>query len=135
LRLIVFIILITFSSALHAEYIKLQTLNIQDIRQECIENQYSVGDSSKFINSPKVNKRTTLILTIMTGLVGGHRLYLGTNPVVPVFYAVTLGGGLGILPFIDFVVIAFSDDMERFQNNEKIFMWSDMSINEKLSGE
>lgn len=70
------------------------------------------------------DKATTIVLTLLTGPLGGHRLYLGTKPIVPVVYTLTLGGGVGILPFIDLVVVCFSKDMTRFENNNKIFMWA-----------
>lgn len=69
-------------------------------------------------------KTTTILLTLLTGPLGGHRLYLGTKPIVPIFYVLTLGGGIGVLPFIDLIVICFSNDISRFENNEKIFMWA-----------
>jgi TM2 domain-containing membrane protein YozV len=57
------------------------------------------------------------------GIVGLHRIYLGTKPWVPVAYIASLGGVFGILPLIDFFAILFDKDFERFENNEKVFMW------------
>jgi TM2 domain-containing membrane protein YozV len=57
------------------------------------------------------------------GIVGLHRIYLGTAPHVPIVYIGTFGGVLGILPFIDFCVIVLDKDFERYMNNDKIFMW------------
>jgi TM2 domain-containing membrane protein YozV len=59
------------------------------------------------------------------GMIGLHRIYLGTNPWVPFVYLVTLGGCFGVLPFIDFVVILMQDEetLEQYRNNGKIFMW------------
>lgn len=70
------------------------------------------------------NKATVIVLTLLTGPLGGHRIYLGTKPIVPIVYTLTLGGGVGVLPFIDLVVICFSKDISRFENNDKIFMWA-----------
>lgn len=83
------------------------------------------GLKSVFNNIRKQPKdRTTaIVLSILTGFVGGHRIYLGTEPLVVVAYAVTLGG-MFILQFIDFVVICFTEDLSRFGNNNKIFMWA-----------
>jgi TM2 domain-containing membrane protein YozV len=69
-------------------------------------------------------KITAMLLTVLLGPLGVHRLYLGTDAFVPIVYVATLGGGLGILPFIDLVVIGFSDDLTRFENNTKVFMWA-----------
>jgi TM2 domain-containing membrane protein YozV len=57
------------------------------------------------------------------GMVGLHRIYLGTAPHVPVVYIGTLGGVFGILPFIDFCVLVLDKDIERYSENKKIFMW------------
>jgi TM2 domain-containing membrane protein YozV len=57
------------------------------------------------------------------GIVGLHRIYLGTSPHVPVVYIGTLGGVLGILPFIDFCVLILDKDFDRYIENKKVFMW------------
>ena len=95
-----------------------------------------VNKNSKFIsksNTPfvfkKLNKRTkgeAILMAVLTGPLGGHRLYLGTNPYVPIFYAVTLGGGFGLLPVIDIVVIIVSKDLSKYENNQQIIMWGDI---------
>src|SRR5688572_4938552 len=53
----------------------------------------------------KKNKRVMaaiLAFPFPFGIVGLHRIYLGTAPHVPIVYIGTFGGVLGILPFIDF---------------------------------
>lgn len=57
------------------------------------------------------------------GIVGLHRIYLGTAAHVPIVYIGTFGGVLGILPFIDFCVIVLDKDFDRYMNNNKVFMW------------
>ncbi|OFX29094.1 MAG: hypothetical protein A2X08_01275 [Bacteroidetes bacterium GWA2_32_17] len=69
------------------------------------------------------DKATVIVLTILTGPIGGHRLYLGTKPIVPIFYTCTLGC-VFVLPIIDLFVICFSKDISRFENNDKIIMWA-----------
>lgn len=76
---------------------------------------------SKF--SDKNPRLVASILTIALGPFGTHRLYLGTDYKVPVFYALTLGGGLGILPLIDLIAILSVDDLEKYRNNTKFIMW------------
>lgn len=72
--------------------------------------------------NPKV---VALILTGTLGVFGAHRIYLGTDPKIPIFYTVTLGGGLGVLPAIDFLAILFTKDLSKYYHNDKIFMWSE----------
>ncbi len=74
----------------------------------------------------KKNKKliaAALAFPLPFGIVGLHRIYLGTAPYVPVVYIGTIGGGFGILPFIDFCILILDKDFERYNNNNKVFMW------------
>lgn len=76
----------------------------------------------------KKNKRITaaiLAFPFPFGIVGLHRIYLGTAPYVPVVYIGSLGGIFGVLPFIDFCVLILDKDESRYSNNKKVFMWVD----------
>jgi TM2 domain-containing membrane protein YozV len=64
-----------------------------------------------------------LAFPIPFGMVGLHRIYLGTAPYVPVAYIATLGGLFGILPFVDFCVLLLDSDIEKYKSNQKVFMW------------
>jgi TM2 domain-containing membrane protein YozV len=72
------------------------------------------------------NKKVTAALLAFPfpcGIVGLHRIYLGSAPYVPIVYIATLGGALGILPFIDFCVLLIDNELEPYINNDKVFMW------------
>lgn len=74
----------------------------------------------------KKNKKITaaiLAFPFPFGIVGLHRIYLGTAPYVPVAYIGSLGGVFGVLPFIDFCVLILDKDEKRYLNNKKVFMW------------
>ena len=71
----------------------------------------------------KHSRLTAAIFDITLGLLGVHRLYLGTKPTVPMVYAITLGGA-GFLVLADLGVILLSKDLEKFANNENVFMWN-----------
>lgn len=74
----------------------------------------------------RLNKKITaavLAFPFPFGIVGLHRIYMGTKPYVPVVYIATIGGVFGILPFIDFCVLMFDKDFQRYENNGKVFMW------------
>ncbi len=85
------------------------------------------GPILKFLNGKKIkNKRIVAALLAFPfpfGIVGLHRIYLGTKPYVPVAYIGSLGGVFGIIPLIDFFVILFDKDFEHFENNGKVLMW------------
>jgi TM2 domain-containing membrane protein YozV len=57
------------------------------------------------------------------GIVGLHRIYLGSAPYVPVVYITSFGGILGLLPMIDFCFILLDKKTETFTNNKHVFMW------------
>lgn len=76
------------------------------------------------LNNKIPKKLVAIGITVLTGAIGGHRLYLGTSPVVPIVYALTLGGGFGILPLIDLIAITATKDLSKYENNSKIIMWA-----------
>lgn len=80
-----------------------------------------------FINNLKSKspKLTAAALTITLGPFGAHRIYLGTSYSVPIFYTLTLGGGLGVLPITDLALILLSDDLSKYYNNSYVFMWQE----------
>lgn len=79
-----------------------------------------------FRKKQKLNKRITsavLAFPFPFGMVGLHRIYLGTKPHVPVAYIASLGGVFGILPLIDFCAITFGKNFDTYRDNGKVFMW------------
>ena len=128
----IFILLIIFSISVFAE----MTYAVSDLNKNIISsvdssiNYKNFSDTSKYVIDEKgdtiyLKKRkfTAILLTILTGPLGGHRLYLGTKPIVPVVYAVTLGGGLLVIPIIDLFTIIFTKDLSKYEENDKVLMW------------
>ena len=59
------------------------------------------------------------------GICGIHRLYLGTEILTFVGYLCTIGG-CGILQTVDWILLligAINDDIRKYENNSKFFMW------------
>lgn len=84
--------------------------------------------AKKFVLFKATGKNKKLIATVLAfpfpfGIVGLHRIYLGCAPHVPVAYIATVGGGFGVLPFIDFWALLLSKDIEQFAQNGQVFMW------------
>lgn len=63
------------------------------------------------------------ILAVALGPFGMHRIYFGTDLKVPVFYTLTLGGGMGFLPLVDLLHILFVRDLSYFYHNPRVFMF------------
>lgn len=76
-------------------------------------------------NATVENKKVTAaILTLTLGMLGVHRIYLGTAPYIPAVYLFTFGGGFFVLPIIDLVMILSTKDISKFENNNKLLMWT-----------
>ena len=69
-------------------------------------------------------KVTAAVIALTLGMLGVHRIYLGTAPYIPAVYLFTFGGGFFILPLIDLVMILSTKDISRFENNNKLLMWT-----------
>lgn len=86
-------------------------------------NRFSLKIRARVKDSKKLTA-AVMAFPLPFGIVGLHRIYLGTEPYVPVVYIATVGGCFGILPLIDFFVIVFEKDTEKFANNRRVFMWT-----------
>lgn len=86
------------------------------------------GNDSLHSSKLKSKKRIAAVLAFPFpfGLLGLHRVFLGTKPYIPFVYIGTLGGCFLILPIIDFITIlsANEEEFKKFENNPKVFMWS-----------
>ena len=120
LILLFFIVFSAFAKEKNEAVLKLNNTQIvslgNDTSKMIINEQ---GDTIYLVK----RKFTAILLTVLTGPLGGHRLYLGTKPIVPVVYAVTLGGGLLVIPILDLFAIIFTKDLSKFENNDKVLMW------------
>ena len=83
---------------------------------------YKKADSKKEKNKKKIIS-AFFAFPFPLGFMGAHRVMLGTKPWVPLVYVATFGGCFGVLPLIDFFVLTFSKNIEKYENNPNIFMW------------
>ena len=80
---------------------------------------------NRFNKDQHDNPRLVAIaLDASLGLLGVHRLYLGTSVKVPVIYTVTCGGGC-VLWLIDLGLLIFTKDITPYMDNPNLFMWTD----------
>jgi hypothetical protein len=68
-------------------------------------------------------RRVSILLNISLGFFGVHRMYLGTDPKVPVFYTLSMGGG-GLLWLVDLGILIAHKDVTPYMNNPRMFMWA-----------
>lgn len=94
------------------------------LAKDQVANFSHSGLAQKYHKAFQENRRlTAAMLTFALGMLGVHRLYLGTKPWIPAVYLFTFGGGFLILPLIDLGVILFCKDLSKYENNDKVLMW------------
>ncbi|MFM9985914.1 MAG: NINE protein [Flavobacteriales bacterium] len=80
---------------------------------------------NRFNKDQHDNPRLVAIaLDASLGLLGVHRLYLGTTVKVPVIYTLTCGGGC-VLWLIDLGLLIFTKDITPYMDNPNVFMWTE----------
>lgn len=85
---------------------------------------FATGGTDSTAQERRENPRVvSSALAVFLGPFGAHRLYLGTTPKVAVVYGLTFGG-FGLLPLLDLGHLLFSKDLDRYRNNDRVFMWN-----------
>jgi TM2 domain len=86
-----------------------------------------MGDHAELATDTMVEREPeraiALALVVLLGPFGAHRLYLGTDAKVAVFYGLTFGG-FGVLALVDAVHLAVTKDLGTYRRNPRFFMWT-----------
>ena len=123
LKKIIFIFFIICTSKLSAYHsIKISYVGVCTIDKLNKPNPLRVVFKKKN-NTTKKIVASVLAFPLPFGVIGLHRIYLGTKPYVPLVYIGTVGGAFGILLFIDFCVILLDKDIEHYKSNPHLCMW------------
>lgn len=104
---------------------KLQSIAGKVLFSETDQHHFKLREifHSREDSTRKENTRLVAIgLDISLGLLGVHRLYLGTDVIVPVMYTLTMGGGV-VLWLVDLGLLIFTRDITPYLNNPHLFMW------------
>jgi TM2 domain-containing membrane protein YozV len=103
----------------------IDSLEFFQFLKELNVSSYKIKIVQKLWDKNKENPRViAFCLAILLGPFGAHRIYLGTQHIVPIAYVLTLGGGFGIIPVIDAFLILLTKNLEPYQNNPRFFMWT-----------
>jgi len=106
---------------------------IESIFDNAITIQKSV-DLTQFFNEPnntfeiKEGKSpiAAFVICFVIGWTAIHRVYLGGTPLLIVGYLLTLGGFLGLIPFIDLIALlvsVFKNDLGKYEGSDAFLMW------------
>lgn len=83
------------------------------------------GTTGTALAGSSKNAGVALVLDFFLGGLGVHRFYLGTEVMTGIGYILTCGGIFGIVPLVDFIVLIINmDDISKYVNNPKFFMWN-----------
>jgi len=61
-----------------------------------------------------------IVLTLLLGGLGIHRLYLGSDPIIILWYFITAGGFFLIIPFIDLIRLIIGQ-VDHYEGNSSLF--------------
>lgn len=90
-----------------------------------IDLPQNLNNTNMPVISADKNPWVAFAVCYFVGALGIHRLYLGTKTIVFIAYLCT-GGIFGIAYVIDAIVLligAINDDISKYVDNEKLFMW------------
>jgi TM2 domain-containing membrane protein YozV len=71
----------------------------------------------------KASSKDPIIAAVIAFFLGGlgiHRVYMGSKPIMILWYILTLGGIFGLLPLIDFIRLLIGHG-DHYEGNEKLF--------------
>jgi TM2 domain-containing membrane protein YozV len=120
------LIFILLSQSLNAQSLRgAQKLAYKVVFKEQSDGSVRVREAFSHTEDARL---VAIALNITLGVFGTHRMYLGTELKVPIFYTLTVGGAC-VLWVVDLGLLIFADDIDKFKDNPNIFMW-----NEKPTG-
>ncbi|MBK6949892.1 MAG: TM2 domain-containing protein [Saprospiraceae bacterium] len=61
-----------------------------------------------------------ILLCFFLGGLGIHRVYLKSNPIIILWYFLTLGGFFGLIPLIDFIRLIMGQ-VDHYEGNNSLF--------------
>jgi len=95
-------------------------MNLTDMSSDMMASSTTFNSSVK-----SKSLAAALILDFFLGGLGIHRFYLGTKVMTGIGYILTCGGVFGLIPLVDFIVLAVNGtaNMDQFVDNPKFFMW------------
>lgn len=92
--------------------------------QTCeVPQESRVSKALTHFHHTKHERLVAIGLNVSLGMLGVHRMYLGTEVKVPVAYACTVGG-IGVLWVTDLVILVGTKDYESLKNNPHVFLWN-----------
>jgi TM2 domain-containing membrane protein YozV len=115
---IFFLLLLFFAGKMQAEITLLEPKNFE----LDTNSQFSILHSQLSEKDPII----AWLIAFPGGMLGLHRIYLGTDTKTVILYIATLGGVLGLVPMIDWIHLLKgiqNGDISKYIGNKKFIMW------------
>jgi len=119
----------TFASSYTIDDSKVEALFENSVQVASFDVMHSFEPSSTLSTNATLGEKEPIIAVLLAWFLGPiaiHRVYLGGTGLLVLGYCVTVGGIFGIVPFIDLIVLiigAVNDDISKYIDNDKFFMW------------
>jgi TM2 domain-containing membrane protein YozV len=128
MKKIIFITILIFAKYANAETSMFEPLNVEtDTNSPFFILHSSLENNDSTIQ--QLNSKDPIIAWLISfpgGMLGLHRVYLGTSTKTVILYIVTAGGVFGIVPMIDWILLLKgiqNGDISKYVNNRKFIMW------------
>ncbi len=99
-------------------------LSLVDQQITAVTSVLSAQAGSMDVLAPRDDKQIlAIVLCFFIGGLAIHRLYLGSTPLMVLYYFITVFGIFGIVPLIDFIILLIFNGTGSFENSNKFFSW------------
>ena len=95
----------------------------KDISEQIL--RYAQDDTTNQLTNSR-DPVVAWLVSFPAGMLGLHRVYLGTDAKTVLLYIATAGGFLGIVPMMDWILLLRAiqnGDVSRYVNNKRFIMW------------
>jgi hypothetical protein len=88
--------------------------------QQKAERYWRSAPERSFTTADRFEQGMALLLCFFLGTLGLHRLYLQAEPIVILWYFISIGGFFGLIPLIDFIRLIMGQT-DHYRGNSNLF--------------
>ncbi|MDR2907096.1 MAG: TM2 domain-containing protein [Bacteroidales bacterium] len=104
-------------------------VSFEDTPHLALRTPHPTSNSVEIQQDSSLNQKDPVIAWLIAfpaGMLGLHRVYLGTDVKTVLLYIVTAGGFLGIVPMVDWILLLKgiqNGDISKYERNKRFIMW------------
>jgi TM2 domain-containing membrane protein YozV len=121
-KIFIFLTLVFFCGKISAEDVpeKIKISTLEPLSLEIDHSPFTIH------HLPLKDPLIAWLISFPGGMLGLHRLYLGTDTKTIMLYIATFGGVFGIVPMMDWILLMQGiqkGDISKYVNNRRFIMW------------